>query len=91
MVDSLHREYVGTLTSFIFHHLLTAPIVALVIQEQVQSNKDLDLPTRRELLTQFHCDEIAEVVLYLFNEKVCSVRRSVEAGNVVEGLCWIDR
>jgi hypothetical protein len=59
------------------------------MQEQVQSNKGLDLPTRRELLAQFHCDEIVEVVLYLFNEKFHSVRRSVEAGNVVEGLCGL--
>ncbi|PVF94313.1 root hair defective 3 GTP-binding protein [Serendipita vermifera] len=56
------------------------------IWEQVQSNKDLDLPTQQELLAQFRCDEISTVSLAVFNEEVRSVRRSVEAGTVVDGL-----
>ncbi|KIM21081.1 hypothetical protein M408DRAFT_333668 [Serendipita vermifera MAFF 305830] len=56
------------------------------IWEQVQSNKDLDLPTQRELLAQFRCDEISAAALAAFNEDVRTVRRPVEAGTVVEGL-----
>jgi hypothetical protein len=35
---------------------------------------------------QFRCDEIAKVALDVVNEEVRSVRRPVEAGNLVEGL-----
>jgi len=65
---------------------LISPCPFLILQEQVQSNKDLDLPTQRELLAQFRCDEISAAALAVFNEEVRSVRRSVEAGTVVEGL-----
>ena len=60
-------------------------------QEQVQSNKDLDLPTQQELLAQFRCDEIASVALAEFNEQAKSQRRPIEAGRVVEGLGAIMR
>ena len=55
-------------------------------QEQVQSNKDLDLPTQQELLAQFRCDEISSVALADFNEQAKSQRRPIEAGRVVPGL-----
>jgi protein SEY1 len=61
---------------------LTSPIT----QEQVQSNKDLDLPTQQELLAQFRCDEISTASLNVFNEEVRSVRKTVESGSVVDGL-----
>ncbi|KAJ3509789.1 hypothetical protein NLJ89_g5032 [Agrocybe chaxingu] len=56
------------------------------IWEQVQTNKDLDLPTQQELLAQFRCDEISAVALSEFNEQAKSQKRPVEAGKVVEGL-----
>lgn len=56
------------------------------LQEQVQSNKDLDLPTQQELLAQFRCDEISSAALADFNEQSKSQRRPIEAGHVVEGL-----
>ena len=34
---------------------------------QIDSNKDLDLPTQQELLAQFRCDEIAKEVLVAFD------------------------
>jgi Root hair defective 3 GTP-binding protein (RHD3) len=49
-------------------------------------NKDLDLPIQRNHLAQFRCDEIVKTALDVFNEQVWSVRRPVEARNVVEGL-----
>lgn len=56
------------------------------LQEQVQSNKDLDLPTQQELLAQFRCDEIATVALEMFTTQAKSVRKPIEGGKVVEGL-----
>ena len=37
------------------------PIFAETIWLRVQSNRDLDMPTERELLAQYRCDEIATV------------------------------
>lgn len=56
------------------------------LQEQVQSNKDLDLPTQQELLAQFRCDEISAGALNEFTEQAKSQKRPVESGKVVEGL-----
>ena len=58
----------------------------IISQEQVQSNKDLDLPTQQELLAQFRCDEISTQALADFNEQSKSQRKPVESGRVVEGL-----
>ncbi|KAL5523821.1 SEY1 [Sanghuangporus baumii] len=72
-----------------YHKRIPADGVALYMEgiwEQVQSNKDLDLPTQQELLAQFRCDEIASVALAEFNEQAKSQRRPIEAGRVVEGL-----
>lgn len=55
-------------------------------QEQVSSNKDLDLPTQQELLAQFRCDEIAKVALETFTSRAKEGRRSVEGGKVVPNL-----
>ena len=68
------------LMSFSVHH------VDPLLQEQVQTNKDLDLPTQQELLAQFRCDEIATVALEEFNMQAKSQRRPIESGRVVEGL-----
>lgn len=56
------------------------------IWEQVQSNKDLDLPSQQELLAQFRCDEISAGALAEFNEQAKPQKRPIEAGNVVAGL-----
>ncbi|TKA24012.1 Protein SEY1 [Salinomyces thailandicus] len=46
------------------------PMYAAGIWEQIDSNKDLDLPTQQELLAQFRCDEIMKEVLVPFDEVV---------------------
>ncbi|KAI7667386.1 hypothetical protein KC318_g5903 [Hortaea werneckii] len=38
------------------------------VWEQIDSNKDLDLPSQQELLAQFRCDEIMKEVLMPFDE-----------------------
>lgn len=55
-------------------------------QEQVQTNKDLDLPTQQELLAQFRCDEISSAALEEFNAQAKPQRKPIEVGRVVEGL-----
>ncbi|KAJ6489560.1 RHD3/Sey1 [Mycena vitilis] len=72
-----------------YHKRIPADGVAFYMEgiwEQVQTNKDLDLPTQQELLAQFRCDEISTVALAEFNEQAKSQRRPVEAGRVVDGL-----
>ena len=46
------------------------PMYAEGIWEQIDSNKDLDLPTQQELLAQFRCDEISKEVLVPFDEVI---------------------
>lgn len=46
------------------------PMYAKGVWEQIDSNKDLDLPTQQELLAQFRCDEISKEVLVPFDEVV---------------------
>ncbi|KAJ8077951.1 Dynamin-like GTPase that mediates homotypic ER fusion [Marasmius tenuissimus] len=72
-----------------YHKRIPADGVAFYMEtiwEQVQTNKDLDLPTQQELLAQFRCDEISAVALAEFNEQAKSQKRPIEAGKVVEGL-----
>ncbi|KAF8228882.1 root hair defective 3 GTP-binding protein [Tricholoma matsutake] len=72
-----------------YHKRIPADGVAFYMEgiwEQVQTNKDLDLPTQQELLAQFRCDEISAVALSEFNEQAKSQRRPVESGQVVQGL-----
>jgi len=46
------------------------PMYARGVWEQIDSNKDLDLPTQQELLAQFRCDEISKEVLVPFDEVI---------------------
>lgn len=46
------------------------PVYAQNVWEQIESNKDLDLPTQQELLAQFRCDEISKEVLVAFDEAI---------------------
>ncbi|KAL1680469.1 RHD3/Sey1 [Schizophyllum commune] len=73
----------------VYHKRIPADGVSMYMEniwEQVQSNKDLDLPTQQELLAQFRCDEISAVALNEFNEQAKSQKRPIEAGKVIEGL-----
>ncbi|TFY75052.1 hypothetical protein EWM64_g8959 [Hericium alpestre] len=72
-----------------YHKRIPADGVSFYMEgvwEQVQTNKDLDLPTQQELLAQFRCDEIASGALLEFNEQAKLQKRPVEAGKVVDGL-----
>ncbi|THH02273.1 hypothetical protein EW026_g591 [Hermanssonia centrifuga] len=79
-VDKSRDDYVFKPS---YHKRIPADGVAFYmdgIWEQVQTNKDLDLPTQQELLAQFRCDEISAAALAEFNEQAKPQRRPVEAG-----------
>ncbi|KAJ3734175.1 RHD3/Sey1 [Lentinula guzmanii] len=85
-VDKTNSDY---LFKPVYHKRIPADGVAFYMEniwEQVQSNKDLDLPTQQELLAQFRCDEISAVAFAEFNEQAKPQKRPIEAGKVVEGL-----
>ncbi|KAH9959735.1 RHD3/Sey1 [Lactifluus volemus] len=72
-----------------YHKRVPADGISLYMQriwEQVQSNKDLDLPTQQELVAQFRCDEIFLGALGEFNDKVKQQKQPIEAGLVIKGL-----
>ncbi|KAI0085096.1 protein SEY1 [Irpex rosettiformis] len=72
-----------------YHKRIPADGVAFYMEgiwEQVQTNKDLDLPTQQELLAQFRCDEISAGALAEFIEQAKPQRKPIEAGKVVGNL-----
>ncbi|KAH9957358.1 RHD3/Sey1 [Russula dissimulans] len=72
-----------------YHKRIPADGVAFYMEgiwEQVQTNKDLDLPTQQELLAQFRCDEISTGALAEFNDQSKSQKRPIEVGKVINGL-----
>ncbi|KAH9971142.1 RHD3/Sey1 [Lactifluus volemus] len=72
-----------------YHKRVPADGISLYMQriwEQVQSNKDLDLPTQQELVAQFKCDEIFLGALGEFDDKVKQQKQPIEAGLVIKGL-----
>lgn len=56
------------------------PLYASGIWEQIDSNKDLDLPSQQELLAQFRCDEISKEVLVLFDEVILPLEETQASG-----------
>ncbi|SMR46488.1 unnamed protein product [Zymoseptoria tritici ST99CH_1E4] len=68
------------------------PMYAEGVWEQIDSNKDLDLPTQQELLAQFRCDEISKEVLVAFDEIIAPLEElqasAIAAGklSVISGL-----
>lgn len=60
------------------------PIYAKGIWEQIVNNKDLDLPTQQQLLSQFRCDEISREILIVFKEALKTFTQKTSAWQ--EGL-----
>ncbi|WFD31493.1 Dynamin-like GTPase that mediates homotypic ER fusion [Malassezia sp. CBS 17886] len=52
------------------------------IWEQIEQNKDLDLPTQQELLAQFRCDELATAAAAAFAVAVRVLQKALDAGTV---------
>ncbi|KAL2920390.1 Dynamin-like GTPase that mediates homotypic ER fusion [Polyrhizophydium stewartii] len=62
------------------------PHFAASIWEQIQSNRDLDLPTQQELLAQFRCDEISKGIYERFLAEIKPLRQKLDVGKVVDEL-----
>lgn len=58
------------------------------IWDQIEQNKDLDLPTQQELLAQFRCDEIAREVMVAFDEAITPLEQQ-QAASTREGTAKI--
>ncbi|KAK4550698.1 Dynamin-like GTPase that mediates homotypic ER fusion [Oleoguttula mirabilis] len=56
------------------------PMYAKGVWEQIDSNKDLDLPTQQELLAQFRCDEIMKEVLVPFDAVIVPLEEQQAQG-----------
>ncbi|KAK2464311.1 hypothetical protein APHAL10511_003768 [Amanita phalloides] len=85
----VNKDQKGFYFKPMYHKRVPADGVAYYMEsnwEQVQSNKDLDLPTQQELLAQFRCDEISKVAFSEFGEQAKSQKRPIESGRVVQGL-----
>jgi len=85
-IDSSHSDYVFQkqykkgIPADGFH------IFAQDIWDQINANRDLDLPTQQELLAQFRCDELGQSALQKFLSEIKAVKQPIDAGGVVEKL-----
>jgi len=50
------------------------------IWKTIKSNKDLDLPTQKEMLAKYRCDEIAEAVFSWFMKNLIPHQESIQQG-----------
>jgi hypothetical protein len=55
-----------------------------VKQQAILQNKDLNLPSQKEMLAMFRCEQIAQGALEEFQKKVESLRAQLDEGNIVE-------
>ncbi|QDS76729.1 Protein sey1 [Venturia effusa] len=60
------------------------PAYAQGIWDQIDNNKDLDLPTQQELLAQFRCDEIAREALVIFDNAIVPLEKQ-QASDIKAG------
>ncbi|ORX84203.1 root hair defective 3 GTP-binding protein [Basidiobolus meristosporus CBS 931.73] len=84
--DSSDSEYIFKPN---YHKMIPADGFSTFLQaiwEKIVTNRDLDLPTQKELLAQYRCDEIANAAFAVFLEAIKEFRRPIEAGSVLEGL-----
>ncbi|MDP2434861.1 MAG: hypothetical protein Q8P67_03890 [archaeon] len=55
------------------------------IWEVIKVNKDLDIPSQKQLLARFRCDEMANQARAAFNADLLPLRTAVEAANPATG------
>ncbi|KAG5440170.1 hypothetical protein PCANB_001739 [Pneumocystis canis] len=53
---------------------------------QIITNKDLDLPTQQQLLAQYRCDEISEMVLKTVEPLIRALEKSMDIGKFLDDL-----
>ncbi|KNE55739.1 hypothetical protein AMAG_01616 [Allomyces macrogynus ATCC 38327] len=60
------------------------PRFARDIWDQINANRDLDLPSQQELLAQFRCDELAAVASAAYTKSTAPLRARIEGGEIVD-------
>ncbi|EFA78113.1 hypothetical protein PPL_08761 [Heterostelium album PN500] len=56
------------------------------VWETIKTNKDLDLPTQKEMLALFRCDEFVEASYQQFVVELKPIREKIEKGRIYEGF-----
>jgi protein SEY1 len=56
------------------------------IWQTIQENKDLDIPTQKEMLALFRCGEISKEILISFEERVKEWERKVEKKEIISNF-----
>jgi hypothetical protein len=51
-------------------------------KQTIKENKDLDLPSQKEMLAMFRCDEISEGITKEFNQSLVPIKGALERGFV---------
>jgi len=89
--QSLMEEQTQPLLLPEYHRRIPADgfaVYAEGVWDQIEQNKDLDLPTQQELLAQFRCDEIAREVMVAFDEAITPLEQQ-QAASVREGVAKV--
>jgi len=56
------------------------------LQQEIIENRDLDLPSQRQLLARFRCNAIMKEALSVFQPQYETKRTDSEAGKVIDNL-----
>ncbi|KAF2078413.1 hypothetical protein CYY_000280 [Polysphondylium violaceum] len=56
------------------------------VWETIKSNRDLDLPSQKEMLALYRCDEFLESSFNQFTSEIKSTRESIEKGRLVNNF-----
>lgn len=56
------------------------------IWNMIKINEDLDLPSQKQMLAKFRCDEVISTVIEDFNKKVEKIEKVHSSGNMVVEL-----
>ncbi|EAL44464.2 GTP-binding protein putative [Entamoeba histolytica] len=54
------------------------------IWETIKDNKDLDLPSQREMLSRYRCTEISNQIYKEFNDSIKGEMKILKKGNIIE-------
>ena len=61
-------------------------IYAKNIWEAVKENKDLDIPSQKEMLAMFRCEELANVAFEEFSKETQPIAAQLRSGDIVENF-----
>lgn len=71
-------------SSYHYHSIFLIFWSLNAIQKTIKLNKDLDLPTQKEMLAMYRCEEILNEVYNSFSKKLSAFKASLEQGQIIE-------